>query len=92
MPTRLGSRVKNARRTHAEGKSTVQPTVNGILISQKIKDYRRRHALSQEAFGALLGVSAQAVCKWERDLCYPDITFLPTLARLLECRIDDLFG
>ena len=74
------------------GNLTVQPTVNGILISQKIKDYRRRHALSQEAFGALLGVSAQAVCKWERDLCYPDITFLPTLARLLECRIDDLFG
>ena len=62
-----------------------------ISISEKIKEYRRQNELSQEAFGALLGVSAQAVCKWERDLCYPDITVLPSLARLLGCRIDDFF-
>lgn len=69
----------------------MQPNINGILISEKIKEYRQKNELSQEAFGALLGVSAQAVCKWERDRCYPDITFLPALARLLECRIDDFF-
>ena len=42
-------------------------------------------------FGKLLGVSAQAVSKWEREECYPDITFLPEIAALLCCSISDLF-
>ena len=39
----------------------------------------------------MLGVSAQAISKWEREECYPDITFLPELAALLLCRVDDFF-
>ncbi len=62
-----------------------------IEISDKIKAYRAEHALSQSDFGKLLGVSAQAVCKWEKDLCYPDITLLPHLALLFGCLIDDFF-
>ncbi|MBQ9747086.1 MAG: helix-turn-helix transcriptional regulator [Clostridia bacterium] len=62
-----------------------------IVIPEKVKSYRKEHRLTQGEFGSLLGVSAQAVSKWEKGLCYPDITFLPELAAILGCVIDDLF-
>lgn len=62
-----------------------------ITISEKIKQYRRQNDLTQEKFGELVGVSAQAISKWEREECYPDITFLPELATLLNCNVDDFF-
>ncbi len=62
-----------------------------IIIDQKIKDYRKSHKLTQGEFGELLGISPQAVSKWERVECYPDITFLPELARMFGCRVDDFF-
>ena len=65
--------------------------MNGILISGKIKEFRAEHKLSQGEFGKLLGVSAQAVSKWERQVCFPDITLLPELSRVLDCDIADLF-
>ena len=63
-----------------------------ILVAQKIREYRQQHGLTQEEFGRLLGVSAQAISKWERVACYPDITFLPDIAALLGCSIDDFFA
>lgn len=62
-----------------------------IIISEKIKEYRRQNGLTQEDFGKLLSVSAQAVSKWEREECYPDITFLPEIASLLSCNVNDFF-
>ena len=62
-----------------------------IIIADKIKAYRNETNLSLKEFGKLIGVSAQAVCKWEQNICYPDIIFLPHLARILECRVDDFF-
>ncbi len=62
-----------------------------IAIAEKIKAYRKENGLSQKDFGKLIGVSAQAVCKWEQNFCYPDIIFLPQLALILKCTIDDFF-
>ena len=62
-----------------------------ITIADKIKAYRNENNLSLKEFGKLIGVSAQAVCKWEQNTCCPDIVFLPHLARILECKIDDFF-
>lgn len=62
-----------------------------ITIADKIKAYRSEYNLSLKEFGKLLGVSAQAVCKWEQNTCYPDIIFLPQLARILGCKTDDFF-
>ena len=62
-----------------------------IKICDKVKAYRKNHKLSQADFGKLLGVSAQAVFKWEQEMCYPDITFLPYLAEILECKVEDFF-
>ena len=63
-----------------------------ISISEKIKDYRRKNYLSQEAFGRLVGVSAQAVSKWESETTMPDIMLLPVIADIFEISIDELFG
>ncbi len=63
-----------------------------ITIAEKIKEYRKKNNLTQGEFGKLLGVSAQAVYKWEQNICYPDIVLLPFFAQILECSIDDLFG
>ena len=47
--------------------------------------------VSQKEFGNLLGVSAQAICKWEQNLCCPDIILLPQLAWILNCTVDSFF-
>lgn len=62
-----------------------------ISISEKVKEYRQKNNLSQGEFGKILGVSAQAVSKWEHGICYPDITFLPNIAKILGCEINDFF-
>ena len=65
--------------------------VYNITIAEKIIKYRRGNKLTQKEFGKLIGVSAQAVYKWEKNICYPDIIFLPHLARILSCSTDDFF-
>ena len=62
-----------------------------ITIAEKIKKYRLENGLTQRDFGKLLGVSAQAISKWEREECYPDIIFLPEIADILSCKINDFF-
>ncbi|MBQ3096212.1 MAG: helix-turn-helix transcriptional regulator [Clostridia bacterium] len=63
-----------------------------ITIAERIRKYREQNGMSLEGFGRRLGVSAQAVYKWEQNICYPDITFLPQLAQILECRLEDFFS
>ena len=62
-----------------------------ITIADKIKAYRNENDLSLNEFGKLIGVSAQAVCKWEQNPCYPDIGLLPYLSRILNCTTDNFF-
>lgn len=62
-----------------------------VLISEKIKLYRKNKHITQEEFAKIIGVSPQAVSKWERCECYPDIMFLPVLAKLLNCTVNDFF-
>lgn len=66
-------------------------TANKIVISEKIKEYRRVNNITQSELGRLIGVSPQAVYKWEKEICYPDITFLPVLASLIGCGINEFF-
>lgn len=62
-----------------------------VTISEKIKQFRKENNLSQSEFGRLIGVSAQAVYKWEQGICYPDIVSLPYLAEILGCTTDEFF-
>ncbi len=62
-----------------------------IVVAEKIIEFRIKNNLTQGDFGNLLGVSAQAISKWEREVCYPDITILPDLAATLGCTVNDFF-
>ena len=65
--------------------------MNKILVAEKIMEFRQKNNLTQGEFGKLLGISAQAISKWEREVCYPDITILPDLAETLGCTVNDFF-
>lgn len=57
-------------------------------VGQQIAALRKRKGLSQSELGERIGVSFQAVSKWERGESMPDISLLPDLARILETTID----
>ena len=53
-------------------------------LGSRIAELRRKKNMTQEELAAELGVTPQAVSKWENDLSCPDITLLPQLARLFD--------
>ncbi len=61
-------------------------------IGHTIAHYRKLSGLTQEDLAARVGVSAQAVSKWEQLLSCPDIALLPELAKLFGITMDELFG
>ena len=61
-------------------------------MGARILRRRKEKELTQEALANQLGVSNQAVSKWEGDVCCPDLQFLPLLADTLELSLDELFG
>lgn len=65
---------------------------NKIRIGECILQYRKENKMTQGGLGELLGVSAFAVSKWERELCYPDIFLLPDISRLIGVSIDEMMG
>ena len=54
----------------------------GSLISVN----RKKANLTQEAFAAKLGITPQAVSKWENGVGYPDITLVPAISDILKRR------
>ena len=63
-----------------------------IRIGQAIREYRFKNGISLKQFGELLGVSPQAVHKWEHHITYPDITLIPAISSLLGVSVSYLFG
>ncbi len=63
-----------------------------MTIGNRITERRKALGLTQEALAQKLGVTNQAVSKWESDQCCPDIQLLPQLADALGISIDQLFG
>lgn len=62
------------------------------VISENIKTKRKEAGLTQDELAAKLGVTFQAVSKWETELCSPDILLLPDIADIFGCSIDALFS
>ena len=61
-----------------------------IKIGEKIKELRKKADVKQERFAEYLGVTAQAVSRWEVEGCYPDIELLPSIANFFNISIDEL--
>lgn len=51
-------------------------------LGKRIVFHRKRLGLTQDALAELMGVTAQAVSKWENDQSCPDIGALPKLAEI----------
>ena len=63
-----------------------------MSLSANIKRLRLEKELTQEQLAAKLGISAQAVSKWDTSETYPDGALLVPLASELEVSLDELFG
>ena len=63
-----------------------------MSIGSQIARYRKSLNMTQEELGQLVGVSNQAVSKWESEISMPDIMLLPRIASVLEMTLDDLFA
>ena len=63
-----------------------------IEMGAKIRQLRQGCGLTQEELGNELGVSPQAVSKWESGATLPDIQLLPELSALFGVSIDELFS
>lgn len=61
-------------------------------LGKRIMQHRKNMGLTQDQLAERLGVTAQAVSKWENDLSCPDITMLPRLAELFDTTTDALLG
>ena len=90
MLTLTPNRVAEATPPRASRKGDSLPQQFGL--GENIADRRRRAGFTQDELGSRLGVSAQAVSKWERNVSCPDIMLLPELARTLGVTLDDLFS
>ncbi len=61
-------------------------------LGTKIRKLRRRDGRTQEALAQALGVTSQAVSRWESGGSYPDLNLLPSIANYFGVSIDELFG
>lgn len=63
-----------------------------MTLGEKLSEKRRSKNMTQDEVAEKLGVTPQAVSKWENDASCPDISLLPTLASLYETSIDELLS
>ncbi|MBR4865037.1 MAG: helix-turn-helix transcriptional regulator [Clostridia bacterium] len=63
-----------------------------IALAEQLKYYRRRDNRTQEDLALALGVTSQAVSRWETGTCYPDMELIPVIANYFGVSIDELFG
>ena len=61
-------------------------------FSDNFRSMRKQRGLTQEQIAETLGVSCQAVSKWETNSSYPDISLLPIIADYFGVSVDYLIG
>lgn len=63
---------------------------NQVDFGKRVKEFRTRNNFSQKEIALGIGVSEQAVSKWENGECLPDVYNLKLLARILRVSVDSL--
>jgi transcriptional regulator with XRE-family HTH domain len=76
--------VKEAKQTESGGRK--------VTLEEQIKHYRKQAGLSQEKMAEKIGVSRQAITKWENGTGTPDITNLMAIADLFQISVDELLS
>ena len=63
-----------------------------LNLGQKIRELRQRDGRTQETLAEAIGVTPQAVSRWEANGGYPDMEMIPSIAHYFGVSIDELFG
>lgn len=63
-----------------------------LCIGENIRCYRQKMSITQENLAEALGVSCQAISRWETGAAYPDIEMIPRIARFFSVSADVLMG
>ena len=64
--------------------------LDNIYVGNQIASLRKANGFTQEELAARLGITAQAISKWENGHTLPETAMLPLLAELFECSIDSI--
>lgn len=59
---------------------------------ENIRMMREAKGITQQEMATALNIDRSTVAKWELSRAFPRAEMLPAIARLLECKIDDLYG
>lgn len=62
------------------------------VVGKNITRYRKERDLTQKDLAKEIGISFQAISKWERGQSLPDIALIPVISNILQISIDRLFG
>lgn len=74
------------------GDKIIGGTIMQLNLGNKIRELRHRDGKTQEVLADALGVTSQAVSRWESGGSYPDMEILPAIANYFGVTIDELFG
>lgn len=66
------------------------PTIDMIETGKRIKDMRKKHHMKIQDIMDVCGISANAICKWQKGESIPTIDNLVILAALWGVKIDDI--
>ena len=61
-----------------------------MQLGRRIKELRKKRNITQQDLAEMLGVSYQAISRWENSITSPDITALPVLANIFNVTVDYL--
>lgn len=82
-------KAANEKGSFRDAKALVS-NMKQMVFASNLGEHRKKKGMSQEQLADAVGLSAQAVSKWECALSYPDITLLPVLSRLFDVSVDVL--
>ena len=63
-----------------------------VQLGSKIRELRKRDSRTQENLADALGVTCQAVSRWEQNATFPDMNLIPAIANYFGVTIDEMFG
>ena len=63
-----------------------------LKFGENLRALRQNAGITQDRLAEYLGITSQAVSRWESGICYPDLEFLPGIASYFHTTVDALLG